>query len=124
MRRRHEMQLESAHHYSISKFAEGILEVCDNLELALQHADTNFLKDCEPLIQGIQITIANLNNVLEKFHITQYESDGVQFSPLLHHVIHEVACPDKARGTVVQVVKKGYKIKDRVLRPAAVVTSK
>lgn len=123
-RQRHEKALANANNYAISKFAEAMLEVCDNLELALQHAETNPVPGNEPLLEGVKMTQSVLNNLLEKFEVTPFDALNKPFSPALHEALFEVETTDQPKGTVVHVVKKGYKIKDRVLRPARVGTAK
>ncbi|XP_053993283.1 protein GrpE-like [Hylaeus volcanicus] len=121
---RHTEELKKAKLYSISKFAEGLLNVCDNLELAIQHATSESFMETNPLVQGVTLTLESLKNLLENFNIHSYESLNTVFCPSKHSVVHEVEDPLKPKGTIVEVIKKGYIIKDRVLRPASVVTSK
>jgi molecular chaperone GrpE len=98
-----------------------LLPVIDNLELALKHASDNV---SEGLIQGVEITLKELQKTLEKFGLSEIESSGKPFDPLVHHAMNQVERDDVDEKTVVEELRKGYMLRDKVLRPSLVTVSK
>ena len=118
VRRRAEKDVENARRYSGEKFAKDILPVVDNLERALAAAE-----DKNSVTEGVELTLKSLISTLEKHHITPIEPAGEPFDPDLHEAISMVPNPDMEPNTVMDVVQKGYKLYDRVIRAAMVVVS-
>ena len=98
-----------------------LLPVIDNLEMALKHASNNVSSG---LVQGVEITLKELNKTLEKFGLIAIDADGKPFDPLIHHAMMQVERDDVEENTVVEELRKGYMLKDKVLRPALVAVSK
>jgi molecular chaperone GrpE len=98
-----------------------LLTVIDNLELALKHASD---KVSTGLIQGVEITYKELMKTLEKFGLTPVEAAGKTFDPSVHHAMSQVERDDVEENIVVEEYRKGYKLKDKVLRPSLVAVSK
>jgi molecular chaperone GrpE len=98
-----------------------LLPVIDNLELALKHASDNV---SEGLIQGVEITLKELQKTLEKFGLSEIEANGKPFDPLVHHAMNQVERDDVDEKTVVEELRKGYMLRDKVLRPSLVTVSK
>jgi len=98
-----------------------LLPVIDNLELALQHA----LNDVSTgLVQGVEITLKELRKTLEKFGISPIEALGRPFDPAVHHAMSQVERSDVDEMTVVEEYRKGYRLRDKVLRPSLVAVAK
>jgi molecular chaperone GrpE len=98
-----------------------LLTVIDNLELALKHASDEVSTG---LIQGVEITYKELMKTLEKFGLTAVEAEGENFDPSVHHAMSQVERDDVEENLVVEEYRKGYKLKDKVLRPSLVSVSK
>ena len=98
-----------------------LLTVIDNLELALKHASDEVSTG---LIQGVEITYKELMKTLEKFGLTAVEAEGENFDPSVHHAMSQVERDDVEENIVVEEYRKGYKLKDKVLRPSLVSVSK
>jgi molecular chaperone GrpE len=98
-----------------------LLTVIDNLELALKHASDEVSTG---LIQGVEITYKELMKTLEKFGLTVVEAEGENFDPSVHHAMSQVERDDMEENIVVEEYRKGYKLKDKVLRPSLVSVSK
>ena len=99
-----------------------LLDVVDNLDRALDAARSNTAPDrIDTLLQGIELVRRQFLAKLEGFGVTRIESEGQKFDPTLHDAVSAVpaATPDQD-GTIVGVVRHGYRIGDDVLRPAAV----
>lgn len=98
-----------------------LLTVIDNLELALKHASDEVSTG---LIQGVEITYNELMKTLEKFGLTAVEAQGKIFDPSVHHAMSQVERDDVEENIVVEEYRKGYKLRDKVLRPSLVSVSK
>lgn len=98
-----------------------LLPVIDNLELALQHASNDVSTG---LVQGVEITLKELRKTLEKFGIAPIEALGRPFDPAVHHAMSQVERSDVDEMTVVEEYRKGYRLKDKVLRPSLVAVAK
>jgi len=113
--------------YANESFAKDILAVVDTFENALASIETASEEKSDEVIEkmkeGIELTYDQLKKILEKHHIKEIEYDK-GFDPEVHQAIMQVDSDEHDSGDIVQVMQKGYKIKDRVLRPAMVSTSK
>lgn len=126
-RKRAERDRETTAKYAVTKFAGDILAVADNLHRALGviPADGERTEAAvDSLIEGVQLTGRELDNVLARHGIEKIDPTGRPFDHNLHEVLFEVEAPDQAPGTVVQVMQHGYRIHDRLLRPARVGVAK
>ena len=113
--------------YANESFAKDILAVLDSFENALsaiEGADKeNASEVLEKMQEGVKLTYEQLKKVLEKNQIKEIECKG-EFDPEVHQVIMQVDSDEHKTDDIVQVMQKGYTIKDRVLRPAMVSTCK
>jgi len=124
MRRRTEKEIADARVYGITAFARDILAVADSMDRALKALDSEIRVKAEAgvkaLLDGVELTERELLKVLEKHGVARIEPQGQKFDPNQHQAMFEVPDPSVPAGTVVQVVQSGYKIGERVLRPALV----
>ena len=124
LRRRTEKEVADARTYGITAFARDILAVADSMDRALKALDTEIRAKADAgvkaLLDGVELTERELLKVLEKHGIAKIEPMGQKFDPNLHQAMFELPDPSVPAGTVVQVVQSGYKIGERVLRPALV----
>jgi len=99
-----------------------LLDVVDNLDRALEAARTSRgAETVDSLIQGVDIVRRQFLAKLEGFGVKRIESDGRPFDPSLHEAISAVPASDSAPdGTIVGIIRHGYRIGDDVLRPASV----
>jgi len=120
IKKRLEREKYQAIDYASEKFAKDLLSTIDTLEMALQSAtcDAPAEELLPKLKEGIELTLKNLVNSFEKNHISAVESD--EFDPEHHNAVMQVNSDDHEHGAIVQVLQKGYKLKDRLLRPAMV----
>ena len=121
VRRRAEREVTNAHRYSLEKFIDALLPVIDSLEQALQLAD-------EPgngsMREGLELTLKLFLDVLQKFNVESLNPEGANFDPQLHEAMSIQESSDVAPNTVMTVFQKGYRLHDRVIRPARVIVSK
>ncbi|MEN8727966.1 MAG: nucleotide exchange factor GrpE [Sulfurovum sp.] len=111
--------------YANESFAKDILAVMDSFEnaLASMEGSEDSSEVLEKMKEGVNLTHEQLKKVLEKNHIKEVDCEG-EFDPEVHQAIMQVESDAHATGDVVQVMQKGYTIKDRILRPAMVSTCK
>lgn len=110
--------------YSNEELLSELLSVIDHLELALQHATEQENKQVSALAEGVEMTLKELKTVLEKFGLVTIESLGKPFDPHVHHAMSQVETNEADENCVVTEFRKGYMLKDRVLRPSFVGVSK
>jgi len=126
-KRRLEKDKTNAVSYANESFAKDILAVIDSFENALasiEGADEeNSSEVLKQMKEGVNLTYEQLKKVLEKNHIKEVVCEG-EFNPEVHQAIMQVESDSHEVGDVVQVMQKGYTIKDRILRPAMVSTCK
>jgi len=124
-KKRLEKDKTNAVSYANESFAKDILAVMDSFENAIASMDTN--KEGEDVItnikEGVNLTFEQLKKILEKNSIKEVPCEG-EFDPEVHQAIMQVESEDHEVGDVVQVMQKGYTIKDRILRAAMVSTCK
>ena len=127
LRRRSAKELEEAQKFSITRFARDLLEVLENLHRAIG----NMPSDLEPyddhiknFFQGIHMTLSLLESTFEKNGIVRIYPLDQKFDHNYHQAIGHLEDQTKEPNTIVQVVRSGYIIKDRLLQPALVMLSK
>lgn len=125
-RRRTEREMDDARKFAVSSFARELLAVSDNLRRAIEAvpADQREQPAIKAMLVGIEATERQLLGAFEKSGVKAIEAMDLLFDPNFHQVMFEVETADKAPGTIVQVLQTGYKIADRLLRPALVGTAK
>ncbi|MGB5919018.1 nucleotide exchange factor GrpE [Arcobacter sp.] len=123
IKKRLEKEKYQAIDYASEKFAKDLLSPIDTLEMALasEEAATNLSAEdlLAKLKEGVELTIKNFYTAFDKHNITVVETDG-EFDPNFHNAIMQVDSEDKQTGEIVQVMQKGYMLKERLLRPAMV----
>ena len=126
-KKRLERDKATAVSYANESFAKDILAVLDSFDqgiASIESADTSSSADVvASMKEGVGLTYAQLKKILEKNAIKEINCEG-EYDPALHQAIMQVESDEHESGQVVQVMQKGYTIKDRVLRPAMVSTSK
>jgi molecular chaperone GrpE len=128
LRKRTTREIADARTYGITGFARDVLDIADNLQRALDAVPPEARANADPglkaLIEGVELTERSLLNTLEKNGVKKFDPTGERFDPNFQQAMYEVPDPSVPTGTVVQVVQTGYKIGDRILRPAMVGVSK
>ena len=100
----------------------AILPFIDNLERAVNHAQK--IADTGGLVEGVQLTLQQLLQALNKFGLSSFESVGKPFDPTMHEAMLVVETDKHEPNQVVEEFQKGYLLNDRLLRPATVSVSK
>ncbi len=119
IRKRAQADVAAAHKYAVENFATELLAVKDSLEAALatENAGTENFKS------GVELTLKQLKSAFDKFHLAEENPVAQKFDPHKHQAISMVESEADA-NTVVSVLQKGYKLNDRVIRPALVTVAK
>ncbi len=100
--------------------AYDLLDVIDNLERALFHAQGSV----DPgLRSGIELTLKKLHGILQKNGVERLEAEGAEFDPEFHEAVAHAPSDEHERGKVIQVENPGYTINGKLLRPVHVVVS-
>jgi molecular chaperone GrpE len=122
VRRRLEQEKAAATQYAATAFARDMLSVKDNLERALAAIPEDLRGDerMKGLIAGIEATGREVDSAFQRHGIARIEAMGEKLDPNLHQAMMEVPTDDAEPGTIVQEMQAGYRIKDRLLRPALV----
>ena len=107
--------------YAQAPLAFDILSVLDNLDRALASAQQ--AGEAGPLVQGVAMVQSQVLDVYRRHGITRIEAKGEAFDPNLHQAVMQQPSREFAPGHVITVLEHGYRIHDRVLRPARVVVS-
>jgi len=115
----HKKQLKEKNLYGIEKFAKDLLEVVDNFERALKHMEK--LEGCKEAYTGVEMIYRQLLRVFEKYGIVPVEVE--KFDHTLCEAVGTVPTDEVEENTILEVVQKGYKLHDRVLRPAKVIVA-
>jgi molecular chaperone GrpE len=120
--KRNQKEREQDRRYFVSGLAGDLLPVIDNLERATAAAQQ--AGEQGPLVQGVALVHSQFLDILKRHGVTRIDAQGKPFDPNLHQAVMQQTAADQPPGTVVQVLEPGYKISDRVLRPAKVAVSK
>ncbi len=99
------------------------LEVADNLERAIASWERGGEKDVKSIRDGVDMVLRLLRSKLAHHSVTAIEAKGQPFDPHLHHAISQTPSNEKAPGTVLHEIQKGYRAGERLLRPATVVVA-
>jgi molecular chaperone GrpE len=122
-RKRMQRDLADFRKYANEQMARELLSVVDHLSLAIKHAAESGESN-DGLRQGVELVYKQLRDVLEKFGITPFVSQGEPFDPAKHDAIMQEESDAVPENTVVQVFQEGYLYHDKVLRHARVGVSK
>ena len=116
IRRRSFEEADKTRKFAIESFSQELLSVKDSLEASLDSDNV----DNKTLIDGVELTLKQLNTVFEKFNIAEVNPVGEKFDPNEHQAMSMIETKDQEPNTVLGVLQKGYKLNDRVIRPAMV----
>lgn len=120
-RKRAAREKEDAIKYANTAFFERLVPIMDNFELGLQAARQ---AENSAVVQGIEMVAKQLSDFLVENGLAAIEAEGQQFDPNIHEAVAQETHPELAEGVVIRQLRKGYKLKDRLLRPSNVVVSK
>jgi len=114
-RRRSSQEMLDRARYASEAAALALLPVLDNLQRAIQHAPEG-----DPMVDGVRMVARQFEDALQSVGVTVIEAEGQPFDPAVHEAIGGEESPEVERDTVMAVLQPGYRLHDRVLRPALV----
>jgi molecular chaperone GrpE len=120
--RRSTKDRQAALKYAHADLVKALLPVLDDLQRVVENGAT--ANSAESVVDGVKLTIENFLKVLDQYHTKRIEAVEQPFDPEVHEAMMEQPSADHPERTVLQVVTDGYKLHDRVLRPAKVIVSK
>jgi len=109
--------------YGPQNLVKDLLTTVDNLERAIEHSEQSGDADLKSLLQGVELVQRELLGSLANHGVAVVEADGQPFDPAVHEAMGQVPTDDVPPNTVVEVLQKGYLLRDRLLRPARVIVS-
>ena len=125
LRKRHERELEENRKYASKNFAFSLLTIADNFQRAMRSIpkDISQDKNITNLVEGIKAIQKEFYDIFEKNGITAFSAVNQKFDPEIHQAVSQINSEVK-EGLIVEELQQGFKISDRLLRPAMVVVSK
>ena len=118
VKKRCDRQIQEAKKYCTERLILELLEVVDELELALKTAQSS--DSAPPLIEGVQMTLKKLKKVLAQEGVSYIACEGKVFDPSRHNEIATTERDDVEQCVVAEEVRKGYIMKEKVIRPSIV----
>lgn len=123
VRRRVERESAQVQKYALERILGELIGVYDSLELALK-AVAKEAAETRKHLEGVELTQKQLWQTLERYGVSQVDPQGHPFNPELHEAVSTLESAEMAPNHVLSVMQKGYKVHDRLLRPAMVVVSR
>ena len=119
LQKRSDRQIEEVKKYCTERLVIQLLDVQDELEMALKTAKA--ANSLQPLIEGVQMTLKKLGKILEQEGVSPIECEaGKVFNPACHHAVAASERDDVEACVVTEEVRKGYIMKGKVIRPSIV----
>jgi molecular chaperone GrpE len=123
-RKRAARDREDALQFGPQNLVKDLLSVVDNLARAIDHARQSGGGDLEGLLQGVELVRRELESVLSKHNVREVEALGKDFNPAQHEAMAQIPVATVEPNTVVEVLQKGYQLRDRLIRPARVIVAR
>lgn len=121
-RKRAARDKEDAVKYANATFLERLIPILDNFELGLNAARADAANS--PILAGMDMVARQLNDFLLQSGVEPVQAEGAKFDPNLHEAVAQETSAEIPEGSVIRQLRKGFKLKERLLRPATVVVSK
>jgi molecular chaperone GrpE len=122
-RKRKQREIEEFRKYANEQLASELLSVVDHMGLAIKHAG-EVGGSAQGMLQGVELVYKQLTDVLDKFGVKKFVSEGESFDPVRHDAMLQVPTDQVPENTVIQVLQDGYLYHEKVLRHAKVGVSK
>lgn len=125
IRTRSAKMIDEGKAYAIFGFAKDLVPILDNLSKALDHLPETLEDDVKNLVEGIRMTKKEFESIFQKHSLESIKpQSGDKFDYNLHHAISQTMTNDYESGTIIDTMQVGYKLKDRLIRPASVIVAK
>ena len=123
-RRRAHKDRQDVIQYGHENLVKDLLSTVDNLDRAIEHAQQSDDGDLASLLQGVELVQRELYAALAKHEVHVIDAAGCPFDPSLHEAMAQAQDDSVPSNSVIEVLQKGYRLRDRLLRPARVVVAK
>ena len=123
-RRRAHKDRQDVVKFGHENLVKDLLSTVDNLDRAIDHAHQKDGGNLESLLQGVELVQRELYAVLAQHEVHVIDAEGAEFDPSLHEAMAQVKDDSVPPNTVIEVLQRGYQLRDRLLRPARVVVAK
>lgn len=120
LRRRNQKDVENAHKYGLEKLINEFIPIKEGIERGMAVEDATV----ESLHEGMQLTLNMINDAFEKMSVEEIDPKDEKFDPECHQAMTMQPTDEVEPNTVLEVLQKGYRINDRLIRPAMVIVSK
>jgi molecular chaperone GrpE len=110
--------------YATESLLQKVIPVLDNFEMALAAAQNSSASDIKSLQDGVAMIHAQLKSTLTEAGLEEVDATGKPFDPNMHEAVSQQESDKVAEGHVLQQLRKGYKLRERLLRPATVIVAK
>ena len=117
-----EKQKQQAIDYATEKFAKDLLPVIDTLELAVKNIKASEDECVKEMVEGVELTLKKMADTFKNHGIEPVEHN--EFDPNFHQAVQQVDSDEHEDGEIVEIYQKGYKLKDRLIRPSMVTICK
>jgi molecular chaperone GrpE len=123
-RKRTLKERQDSFQYGHQNLVKDLLSSVDNLERALEHGEQSGDGDFQSLLQGVELVHRELLGALDKHGVVAIDAQGEVFDPAIHEAMAQVPTADVPPNSIVQVLQKGYQLRDRMIRPTRVIVAK
>ena len=124
LRRRSERDVQNAHKFGAERLIQNLLPVVDSLEKAVEASQQAETAEDDPQLEGLKLCLKLFTDVLIKEGIEVVDPLGQPFDPNVHEALSMIENPDMEPNSVMAVIQKGYRLHERLVRPAMVMVSK
>lgn len=119
-RKRKDEELSRMLKYANEDLVKEVLPTLDNFERAINMDDSNLTDEVSKFLSGFKMIYCHMKDVLEKYGVIAIDGNNKPFDPTYHQAVLTEKREDLKPGTVIEVMQKGYLLKDKVIRPAMV----
>ena len=124
LRRRAERDVQNAHKFGVERLVQNLLPVLDSLEKAIETSLQAQTPEDDPQLEGLKLCFKLFTDVFEKEGVQMLDPLGQAFDPNVHEALSMIENPDMEPNSVMAVIQKGYRLHERLVRPAMVIVSK
>jgi len=117
-----EKQKTQAIDYAVEKFVKDLLPIIDTLELAVKNIKNTEDECAKEMVEGVELTLKKMVDTFKNHGIEAVGHD--EFDPNYHQAVQQVESDEHEEGQIVEIYQKGYKLKDRLIRPSMVTICK
>jgi molecular chaperone GrpE len=121
-KKRAEKEKAESYKFANENLLKDLLPVLDNLERAIEHGQD--VENSKALLEGVEMVLKGFLSTLEKYGVTRVDALGEEFNPNHHEAVMVQEDNSRPPGVVISQLQKGYRLHDRLVRPAMVVVSK